>query len=55
MSSRAPTVDAGIGSDSRPETFVTEELPDSFKIARLGIKQHSRAEMSKLMRRKDDT
>jgi hypothetical protein len=54
MSRRAPAVYAGVRSDSRLETFVAQQLSDDFKAARFGIKQHLRAQMTKLMRREHD-
>ena len=54
MTRCTPAIDTGVGSNSCRKTFVTKQLSDSFKAARLGIKQDFRAQMAKLMRREQD-
>lgn len=49
VASCPPAINAGVRPDRHPEIFVTQQLPDGFKAAGLGIKQDLRAEMAKLM------
>ena len=54
VASGSPAVDASVGPDCRAEAFVAQQLPDGFKAAGLGIEQHFRAQMTKLVCSEDD-
>ena len=50
MVARGPSaIDPRVGSDCGFETFVTEQLPDRFEAAWLGIEKDLRTQMTELM------